>query len=448
MSNHGKFTGHTHPGSGQTCTLHHQRGAAGDRDHPAADRPDLRQRQSPLCGMPVLLLVPDALGAHRRGPARDLLPPDDPRGPPAPGSRPRDRLRPRAQRKTTTAGKESEHACWIPGFGPPRFRRGALQPVNGVALTVVIVIFVLVGCWGSSPRAGAAAAGQGCTAWTSGAWAAAGSARWITWFLLGGDLYTAYTFVAVPAAMWATGAVSGFFAVPYTVVLYPIVFLLMAGCGPSRTGTASSPRRTSSADATAASALSLAVAVTGIVATMPYIALQLVGIKAVLRCWAWAAAANALLHGPAADHRVRGAGRVHLHLRPARAGPDRRRQGPADLPRGDRRDHLPADQVRRLGPHLRRRARRSWPRSTRPPGKPTGVFIPGAASYSAYWTLALGSAMALFMYPHSITGVLATKSRNTIRRNAARAAAVLADARASWRCWATWPSRPAPSPSS
>jgi SSS family solute:Na+ symporter len=40
-----------------------------------------------------------------------------------------------------------------------------------------------------------------------------------TWFLLGGDLYTAYTFIAVPAAMWATGAVSGFFAVPYTVVL-------------------------------------------------------------------------------------------------------------------------------------------------------------------------------------------------------------------------------------
>ena len=52
-------------------------------------------------------------------------------------------------------------------------------------------------------------------------------------------------------------------------------------------------------------------------------------------------------------------------------------------------------------------------------GKPTGVFIPGAASYSAYWTLALGSALALFMYPHSITGVLATKSRNTIRKNAA-----------------------------
>jgi SSS family solute:Na+ symporter len=47
---------------------------------------------------------------------------------------------------------------------------------------------------------------------------------WITWFLVGGDLYTAYTFVAVPALMFGAGAL-GFYALPYTVVLYPIVFL-------------------------------------------------------------------------------------------------------------------------------------------------------------------------------------------------------------------------------
>ncbi|MGZ4588784.1 MAG: hypothetical protein ACXVX9_13385, partial [Mycobacteriaceae bacterium] len=47
---------------------------------------------------------------------------------------------------------------------------------------------------------------------------------WITWFLVGGDLYTAYTFVAVPALVFGAGAI-GFFALPYTVVLYPMVFL-------------------------------------------------------------------------------------------------------------------------------------------------------------------------------------------------------------------------------
>jgi Na+/proline symporter len=53
------------------------------------------------------------------------------------------------------------------------------------------------------------------------------------------------------------------------------------------------------------------------------------------------------------------------------------------------------------------------------PTKPTGAYIPPATQYWAYATLALGSALALFMYPHSITATLSSKSRNTIRRNAA-----------------------------
>jgi SSS family solute:Na+ symporter len=39
--------------------------------------------------------------------------------------------------------------------------------------------------------------------------------------------------------------------------------------------------------------------------------------------------------------------------------------------------------------------------------------------YSAYATLAVGSALALFLYPHSVTAVLSSKSGNTIRRNMA-----------------------------
>jgi solute:Na+ symporter, SSS family len=47
---------------------------------------------------------------------------------------------------------------------------------------------------------------------------------------------------------------------------------------------------------------------------------------------------------------------------------------------------------------------------------------PGAGTYgtfSAYATLALGSAFALFLYPHSITGVLSSSSARVVRRNAA-----------------------------
>src|SRR6476646_6233892 len=105
---------------------------------------------------------------------------------------------------------------------------------------------------------------------------------WVTWFLVGGDLYTAYTFVAVPALVFGAGAI-GFFAVPYTIVVYPIVFLVLI-----RLWSVSHVHGfVTPADFVRArhgsSTLALLVAITGIVATMPYIALQLIGIEAVLK---------------------------------------------------------------------------------------------------------------------------------------------------------------------
>src|SRR5919112_4865438 len=105
---------------------------------------------------------------------------------------------------------------------------------------------------------------------------------WITWFLIGGDLYTAYTFVAVPALVFGAGAV-GFFAVPYTVIIYPMFFLILIRLWSvsHRHGfvTPADFVRTRFDSPT----LALLIAITGIVATMPYIALQLVGIEAVLK---------------------------------------------------------------------------------------------------------------------------------------------------------------------
>jgi Na+(H+)/acetate symporter ActP len=104
---------------------------------------------------------------------------------------------------------------------------------------------------------------------------------WITWFLLGGDLYTAYTFVAVPALVFGAGAL-GFFAVPYTIVVYPIVFLAAARLW----SVAHRQGYVTAADFVrgrhGSNALGVAIALTGIVATMPYIALQMVGIQAVV----------------------------------------------------------------------------------------------------------------------------------------------------------------------
>ena len=81
--------------------------------------------------------------------------------------------------------------------------------------------------------------------------------------------------------MFGAGA-AGFFAVPYTIIVFPIVFVFAPRLwSVSRVHSYVTP-----ADFVrgryGSRGLALAVAVTGILATMPYIALQLVGIQAVL----------------------------------------------------------------------------------------------------------------------------------------------------------------------
>jgi SSS family solute:Na+ symporter len=93
--------------------------------------------------------------------------------------------------------------------------------VNWVALTVFILLFAFI-TW----------LGFAAAHWRKGdldllhEWGLGGRrfGTIITWFLVGGDLYTAYTFIAVPALAFGAGAIA-FFAVPYTVVIYPILFL-------------------------------------------------------------------------------------------------------------------------------------------------------------------------------------------------------------------------------
>jgi SSS family solute:Na+ symporter len=49
---------------------------------------------------------------------------------------------------------------------------------------------------------------------------------------------------------------------------------------------------------------------------------------------------------------------------------------------------------------------------------PVNYLTIGRSQYAAYASLAFGSALALFLYPHAITGVLAAKGQKVIRRNA------------------------------
>ena len=165
--------------------------------------------------------------------------------------------------------------------------------VNTTALVVLIVLFAVVTVLGFMASRFRRAEKLD----TLDEWGLGGRkfGTWVTWFLLGGDLYTAYTFVAVPAAMFSMGAVAGFFAVPYTIILYPIIFVFMA-----RLWSVSHRHGyVTTADFVRGRyddrQLSLAVSVTGFVATMPYIALQLVGIQAVLEVAGVGGSDNVLL---------------------------------------------------------------------------------------------------------------------------------------------------------
>jgi len=287
--------------------------------------------------------------------------------------------------------------------------------VNWVALTVVIILFVFVTAVGfAAARWRRAQSMASLDEWGLGG---RGFGTFITWFLLGGDLYTAYTFIAVPAAMFATGAVSGFFAVPYTIIVYPIIFVFL----PRLWSVSHRHGYVTPADFVegrhGSRGLGLAVAVTGILATMPYIALQLVGIQAVLEVMGVGGSNNVIARDLPLfiAFAVLAAYTYSSGLR-----------APALI--AFIKDFLIYLVIIVAVVYIAVKigfgasfdaAQKKMATINPATGKPTGVFIPPPAQYWAYASLALGSALALFMYPHSVTAVLSSRSRNVIRRNAA-----------------------------
>jgi SSS family solute:Na+ symporter len=226
---------------------------------------------------------------------------------------------------------------------------------------------------------------------------------WITWFLVGGDFYTAYTVIAVPALVYTVGAY-GFFALPYTIVVYPFVFMVM----PVLWRRARDFGYVTAGDVVhgqyGSRGLELVVVATGVIATMPYIALQLVGMTAALKALglhgevplaiAFIVLAlytySAGLRAPALiafvkDIMIYIVVIVAVALIPSKLG------GYAHV-------FAAADAAFQA--------------------KGSGSLLLGGNQYVAYATLALGSALAAFMYPHTLTGIFASNSGNTIRKDA------------------------------
>src|SRR5271155_3913993 len=238
-------------------------------------------------------------------------------------------------------------------------------------------------------------------------WGLAGRSfgTWVTWFLIGGDLYTAYTVIAVPALLYGSGA-NGFFALPYAVITYPYMMMVL----PRLWTVCHRHGYVTLADFVGGRYgnrwLTMAIALTGVLALMPYIALQLVGIRVVISAmgisgeWPLAAAFIILaaytyssgLRAPAVIAIVKDV-MVYLMVLtaviviPIKLG-------------GYARVFELANQA--LALHT-----------------PSATVYLRQGQFLGYSTLAIGSAIALMLYPHTATAVLSAKSANVVRRNAA-----------------------------
>jgi solute:Na+ symporter, SSS family len=299
-----------------------------------------------------------------------------------------------------------------------------MSDVDGVQLAVFLALFLLVTVLGFlAARWRRAESMESLDEWGLGG---RGFGTFISWFLIGGDIYTAYTFIAVPATLYA-GSVVGFFAVPYTIVLYPIIFIFL----PRFWSVSHRHGYVTPADFVRgrfdSRALALAVALTGLLATMPYIALQLVGIQVVLQIigigggsdssWlekdaplliAFAVLAAYTyasgLRAPALIAFVKDT-LIYIVIITAVIAL------PIKLGGWDSIFHAATSSFAAFD-------KDNADAIASGAAGPKGAIPPPAAHW-AYASLALGSALALFMYPHSLTGVLASKNRSVIRRNAA-----------------------------
>src|SRR5712672_512968 len=276
------------------------------------------------------------------------------------------------------------------------------EHIEWIALSVFIFFFALVTVMGFlAARWKAGPVSEHLDEWGLGG---RQFGTWITWFLVGGDFYTAYTVIAVPALVYAVGAY-GFFALPYTVIVYPFVFAVM----PILWSRAHANGHVTAADVVhgtyGSRALEFAVAMTGMVATMPYIALQLIGMEVVIKAMGLrgelplVAAFIILalytyssgLRAPALiafvkDIMIYIVVLVAVVIVPAKLGG----YGVVFSAAND---------------------------AFAAKGGATGLILK-PEQMLPYATLALGSAMAAFMYPHTLTGVFASKSADTIRKSA------------------------------
>ncbi len=238
---------------------------------------------------------------------------------------------------------------------------------------------------------------------------------WISWFLIGGYLYTAYTVIAVPAVVYAIGAY-GFFAVPYTIIIYPLLYTAF----PRLWRLAHRHHCMTAADYLVGRFgnrwLELAVAFTGILATMPYIALQLVGMEKVIQALGFQGEGLT-------SHLPLTIAFIILAVYTYRSG----LRAPAMI--AFVKDIMiyifviaaviiVPIKLGGYGVIFDKSAEFFAQKTAASHGMVAAGLLLAPGQIWPFITLAIGSALALFMYPHSMTAILAARGEKAIKVNA------------------------------
>ena len=260
----------------------------------------------------------------------------------------------------------------------------------------VLVIVIMLGFWAARWR-------QAPNRYSLEEWGLGGRSFGpvLTWFLVGGDMYSAYTFVALPAAIYGVGAFN-FWPVLAIAIVYPLVLVAA-----TRMWSVTHVHgMVTSADFVRARfgsrILALMVAVAGIYLLVHYMALQLVGIEAVFETmgltgvWPlWAAFGiiavftyNAGLRAPALMSIVKDVLVLWLLLAAVLVVASTGGWSSTFTLAANRFQNTPS---------------------------PADGLVLLPSSMSAYITTAVGSAFALFVCPHVLTGILAAKNRASVR---------------------------------
>jgi SSS family solute:Na+ symporter len=228
----------------------------------------------------------------------------------------------------------------------------------------------------------------------------------LVFFLIGADIYTAYTFVAIPSGVFAKGSLY-FFAIPYVALTFGIALVTMPRLWSLSREKGYITASDFAKDRFSSKALSILIAITGIISLLPYIALQIVGMQSVL---------TVMLSGTANSNTVEEISLLIAFVILAAFTYTSGLRG-ATLT-AIFKDILiwitvialivvvPLSIVGGFGTAFKDVKKQSYITLS-------DSLVPG------YATLVLGSALALYLYPHAINGVLSSESAQKLRTSTA-----------------------------